>query len=424
MKQPVVAVVAFLLGLIVTALYNSMSARGPECPPAAPPPTVIVQVPVPVPVPVLALPPPRLDPVPPPPTDPPVIAAPETAAPVVVGHPSEQCETAFPSYKQFRKHYDPHYQKARAFNRLQVAEHQADEWLVSAYLNTLRATLRGETLQCGGGGMASCNHGGVHHEWPHLGDTMLMPKCMDCLKDVIKDVGKRKVPGEYLEAGVWRGGASIFARKVMAIYGMGDRHSFVCDSFEGLPAPRHGDRDPEDRVYKGINFLGVPLEDVQNNFAAYCELNDRVHFYKGYFVNSMPKVRQYLLDHNMKLSVLRADGDMYDSTIDILYNLYDLVEVGGYIVIDDFGWTSHDWKARDAVMDFRRIHDIEDKEHRFVNCGGHSAYFRKTREVKLQFERYKAGGMAVLPEKRISQADYDNYRLQWEAWMRTDPLLS
>ncbi|HET7518629.1 MAG TPA: TylF/MycF/NovP-related O-methyltransferase [Actinomycetes bacterium] len=50
----------------------------------------------------------------------------------------------------------------------------------------------------------------------------------------------RGVPGDLIEAGAWRGGATIFMRAVLAAYGDTEHRVWVADSFEGLPKP-----DPE-----------------------------------------------------------------------------------------------------------------------------------------------------------------------------------
>lgn len=109
----------------------------------------------------------------------------------------------------------------------------------------------------------------------------------------------------------------------------------------------------------------------------------------------MPLVRAHLLRNNQTLSVLRMDGDMYESTIDQLYHLYDLVDVGGYIIIDDFGWKEGvTWGAREAILDFRELHGIEaDGDSPIIIVDFGIAYFVKKRATKVQFERY--GTMAV-----------------------------
>ena len=56
---------------------------------------------------------------------------------------------------------------------------------------------------------------------------------------LLGDINDRQVGGSYLEAGVWRGGSSIFATAAMQIFGMGDRPVYLCDSFRGLPRPEN-----------------------------------------------------------------------------------------------------------------------------------------------------------------------------------------
>ena len=46
------------------------------------------------------------------------------------------------------------------------------------------------------------------------------------------------VPGDVIETGVWRGGASIYARAVLQAWDVVERRVWVADSFEGLP-PRN-----------------------------------------------------------------------------------------------------------------------------------------------------------------------------------------
>ena len=56
------------------------------------------------------------------------------------------------------------------------------------------------------------------------------------------------------------------------------------------------------------------------------------------------------------LSLIRLDGDTYDSTMDALTLLYPRLSVGGFVVIDDF----HLAGCRQAVVDFRRQHGLVD----------------------------------------------------------------
>lgn len=60
-----------------------------------------------------------------------------------------------------------------------------------------------------------------------------------------------------------------------------------------------------------------------------------LHFVEGFFSQSLPRFIANATPP-LELSLLLADADAYDSTMDILYYLYPYVAVGGFIVIDDF----------------------------------------------------------------------------------------
>eukprot|EP00759_Apiculatamorpha_spiralis_P037357 PhF_6_TR37217/c1_g1_i1/m.54881/K05303/K05303; O-methyltransferase len=171
--------------------------------------------------------------------------------------------------------------------------------------------------------------------------------------------------------------------------GLRDRVSYVCDSFAGLPKPRSGLSEGEN--YFQYQYLAVSEDMVRDHFKAYGVYNPRsVVFVKGMFVDSMGPLRDRLIRENRTLSVLRMDGDMYESTIDLLYNLYDLVDVGGLVIIDDFGWWTSGvaYGARDAIFDFMDLHGILDDEHPIIKVDGAVGYFIKARQVRVQRERY------------------------------------
>ena len=142
----------------------------------------------------------------------------------------------------------------------------------------------------------------------------------------------------------------------------------------------------------------------------------------GYFVDSLPGLRAELKGRGERLALLRLDGDMYDSTIDILYNLYDLVEVGGFIIVDDFGWHEdlmESWGAKDAVLDFRAVHGIEDDAHIFHNIDDAGAWFRKARNVEIRHHQYKRGVKdgnysALRPMPLLTAKDYARLRHKWD----------
>jgi O-methyltransferase len=73
--------------------------------------------------------------------------------------------------------------------------------------------------------------------------------------------------------------------------------------------------------------------------------------------------------------VLRADGDMYGSTMDILRSMEPRVAPGGFVIIDDYGAIE---QCRQAVADYRADAGIDAEIHEVDWTG---VYWRKPREA-------------------------------------------
>ncbi len=190
-------------------------------------------------------------------------------------------------------------------------------------------------------------------DWPPPdAHTMVGMQRLDNLQHCVEDVLARGVPGDLIETGVWRGGATIFMRAILKAEGVTDRTVWVADSFEGLPAP-DAEKYPADKgdIHHTFPELAVSLEAVKANFERYGLLDDQVRFLKGWFRDTLPGAPIE------KLAVLRLDGDIYESTIDALRSLYPKLSPGGYVIIDDF----HIPACRAAVSDYRRDHGITEE---------------------------------------------------------------
>jgi O-methyltransferase len=189
-------------------------------------------------------------------------------------------------------------------------------------------------------------------DWPASAHTMIGLERLDNLQWCVEDVLAHDVPGDLIETGVWRGGASILMRAVLRAHGVADRVVWLADSFEGLPPP-HADKYPWDagddlHTYKE---LAVSLEEVQSNFDKYGLLDDQVRFLKGWFRDTLPTAPV------KRLALLRLDGDMYESTLDALTALYPKLSPGGYVIVDDYKAIP---ACRQAVNDYRWDHGIEE----------------------------------------------------------------
>lgn len=182
--------------------------------------------------------------------------------------------------------------------------------------------------------------------WPSRAHTMIGLPRLDNLQYCVEEVIRNRVPGDLIETGVWRGGASIFMRGILKAHGVTDRSVWVADSFEGLPEPDPVLNPNETTIqFNRFSALVVSLEEVRRNFERYELLDEQVCFLKGWFRDTMPNAPI------KELSVMRLDGDFYESTMDVLVNLYDKLSPGGFVIIDDYNAVQ---SCNRAVQDFRQ----------------------------------------------------------------------
>ena len=203
-------------------------------------------------------------------------------------------------------------------------------------------------------------------DWPLNAETMIGLTGLDNLEYCIADVLRQEVPGDLIETGVWRGGATIFMRTMLKAYGDTKRKVWVADSFRGLPRP-NPDQYPADEGDRLSTFplLAVSLDEVKKNFSRYGMLDQQVVFLAGWFRDTLPRAPIE------KLAVLRIDGDMYESTMDPLRYLYPKLSIGGYVIIDDYCLSG----CKKATDDFRRDRGITDELNRVDSC---RVFWRRT----------------------------------------------
>jgi hypothetical protein len=188
-------------------------------------------------------------------------------------------------------------------------------------------------------------------DWPSRAHTMIGSRRLHNLRELTERVLQERVTGDLIETGVWRGGACIMMRAILAAYGETDRRVFVADSFEGLPKPDPA-KYPVDAgdTHHAFPALAVSLEEVKRNFERYGLLDEQVVFMKGWFSETLRKAP---VEH---LAILRLDGDMYESTAQALESLYDRLSPGGYCIIDDGNVPN----CKAAVADFRAARSVRE----------------------------------------------------------------
>jgi len=183
--------------------------------------------------------------------------------------------------------------------------------------------------------------------------TMLGRKRLDNLEFCVEEALRLRVPGDLIEAGVWRGGAAMLMRAVLAAHGAKRRKVVLADSFDGVPPPR-----PE--IYphdEGLTLhldrqLAVGVDEVKANFARFNLLDDSVEFIAGMFRDTLPKLS------SRRWAVVRLDGDLYESTMDGLTYLYPNLSPGGFLIVDDYG--AYEACAA-AIEEYRHSHGIDEE---------------------------------------------------------------
>lgn len=183
-------------------------------------------------------------------------------------------------------------------------------------------------------------------DWPRHGLTMVGLNRLDDLQLCIESIVRNGVEGDVVEAGTWRGGASILMRATLNTLGAHHRTVWVADSFDGFPLP--ADEHPDTEQLATIGFLAVPQDEVEANFARFgCEHG--VKFVPGFFEETMSSLA------GRRWALIRLDGDSYDATWTTLEALYPGLAPGGYLVIDDYGALK---ECKEAVDEFRARYGI------------------------------------------------------------------
>jgi O-methyltransferase len=228
----------------------------------------------------------------------------------------------------------------------EVVPARTGSWLKKAVLSILRFGARRSRVEFVERLQVDLSVREEGRDWPFDAETMVGLRRLENIQDAVRTVIEEGVPGDWLETGVWRGGASIFAKGCFKAYGDDTRTVWLADSFQGLPKPSL----PQDEgsMLWSTDYMAVSVDTVRQNFARYELLDDRVRFLVGWFADTLPAAPIE------QLAILRLDGDLYQSTMDAL-TMYSKVSPGGYVIVDDYDLPP----CKEAITDFRRNHRIE-----------------------------------------------------------------
>ena len=178
--------------------------------------------------------------------------------------------------------------------------------------------------------------------------TLLTKAQLDLVEKAAVALEERKVPGDFLEAGVWRGGVVVLMRALLDAYGIAGRRVFAADSFAGIPRNVRALNDPVDQW---PDRWVASLDEVRRNIARFGLLDERIVFTVGFFEESLKALA------GERFALIRLDSDSYDSVATSLERLYPLLSRWGIVIVDDW----HLPGCRMAVLDYRAKYRIGDE---------------------------------------------------------------
>lgn len=190
--------------------------------------------------------------------------------------------------------------------------------------------------------------------------TLTSVQRIAALCEAVRYVVERRIPGDIVECGVWKGGSMMAVARTLLGLGDQSRQLYLYDTFEGMTAPTDKDISllgkaaedllkTESKSDPASVWCVSSLESVQQALGSVGYEAAKTHYVKGRVEDTIPH------DVPERIALLRLDTDWYESTRHELEHLYPRLSVGGVLIIDDYGH----WRgARQAVDEYMRKHGM------------------------------------------------------------------
>jgi cephalosporin hydroxylase len=162
---------------------------------------------------------------------------------------------------------------------------------------------------------------------------------LDRLHALLDEIRTEGVAGDLVECGTGRGGGAMFLRGYLDAHEIPERRVWVADRFLGA----HASGDDLLDVSTDVNV-------VRDGFARLGLLDDRVRFLQGSFDETLAESP---ID---AIALLRLGPGLGREVDTVLESLYDAVEIGGHVVVDDMSSPA----CIRAVEAFRARREIAD----------------------------------------------------------------
>ena len=169
--------------------------------------------------------------------------------------------------------------------------------------------------------------------------TMIDSLRLSMLYILASEICSNGIKGDVVECGVCNGGSAAILAEVIKTDV--NRKLWLYDTFSGMPSPVVLDGD-EAKKYEGklVGSIGNVKNIICDKIGFPME---NIIIKKGLFLTTFKsKIPQ-------SISLLHIDADWYNSVLLSLETFYPMVNIGGIIILDDFG---HWEGAREAFYDF------------------------------------------------------------------------
>ena len=183
--------------------------------------------------------------------------------------------------------------------------------------------------------------------------TMTSPERVLGLYDAVHYILANRIPGDFVECGVWRGGSMMTVALALLACEQ-TRELYLFDTFTGMSDPSSLDVSWRGKAASAL-LRGTPKKagrniwcvadeaDVRRNLATTGYDLTRVHLVAGAVEQTLPS------EAPPSIALLRLDTDWYESTSHELQHLYPRLMPGGVLIVDDYGH----WRgARRAVDEY------------------------------------------------------------------------
>jgi len=205
--------------------------------------------------------------------------------------------------------------------------------------------------------------------------TMLSYPKLGSLYEKVIHCEKYRIEGDFVECGVWKGGAVGMMALANLKHGSYQRKLHLFDSFDDICEPipeidgNQALKDIEQLMGSSNNSYSgqvQPITGIYNSKGGHGTIEEcrsllvdkigydpnKIQYYKGWFQKTM-EIYSLRIE---KISILRLDADWYESTKICLEHLYEKVVPGGFVIIDDYG--RYDG-CRLAVDEYISKHNIQ-----------------------------------------------------------------